>query len=440
MLERARTWLGERVSACSLAALRIAFGILMLVATIRFAAMGWIDSLYVAPSYHFTYWGFGWVHPWPAPMLHAHFALLGVASLCVALGLFHRISSIAFVLLFGYVELLDVTTYLNHYYAITLVGVLLACTPAANVMSLDAWRARRRGAPLPTDVPRAAVFVLRAQLGIVYFFAGVAKLGSDWLLHAEPMTTWLLARSDVPLVGPWLAQPWVAFAMSWAGALFDLTIPLWLSLRRTRPYAYAAVVVFHVATGLLFSIGMFPWVMIGLTPIFFEPTWPWWGAKHDVPGPRGPLSRGWTLALGAWLAVQVAMPLRHHLYSGDVLYTEEGFRYAWLVMIVERQGLTTFRVVGEDGVARDESPDDLTPLQRRMMATQPDLILAYAHHLRDAHAARGEHVRVYADAFVSTNGHRRLRLVDPDVDLAAEDDSIFGFDWVLREDDPRAAR
>lgn len=433
----ARAWLGERVSGGSLAALRIAFGALMLVATIRFAAMGWIDSLYVEPTFHFTYYGFGWIHPWPAPWLYAHFALLGVAATLVMLGVFHRASTIAFALLFGYVELLDVTTYLNHYYAITLVAVLLACTPAANVMSVDAWLARRRGQPLSPDVPRAAVLSFRAQLGLIYFFAGVAKLGSDWLLHAEPMTTWLLARSDFPVIGPWLAQPWVAFAMSWAGAAFDLSVPLWLSITRTRPYAYAAVVVFHVATGLLFPIGMFPWVMIGLTPIFFPPNWP---RRHTpVTTVSEPLSRGWTFALAAWLAVQVALPLRHHLYAGDVLYTEEGFRYAWLVMIVERQGSVTFRVETPDGRQRDATAEDLTPLQRHMMSTQPDLILQYAHHLADHYAAEGQHVRVYVDAFVSTNGHPRRRLIDPHVDLAEESDSIFGLPWVLAEDDPRSS-
>jgi hypothetical protein len=154
----------------------------------------------------------------------------------------------------------------------------------------------------------------------------------------------------------------------------------------------------------------------------------------------GPLGTLTTLALAAWLAIQIALPLRHWLYAGDVLATEEGFRYSWLVMIVERQGFTTFRVVTPDGRSRAENPEDLTPQQRRMMATQPDLILQYAHHLRDEHAARGEDVRVYVDAFVSTNGHHRRRLVDPDVDLAHESDSLFGFSWVLTEDDPRGAR
>lgn len=435
-MDRARAWLGERVAAHSLAALRIAFGALMVLATLRFASYGWIDSLYLQPSFHFTYYGFGWVHPWSAPLLYAHFALLGVAAFFVAIGLFHRVSTIVFLVLFAYVELLDVTTYLNHYYAITLVTVLLARTPAANVMSVDAWLAKRRGSPLPKDVPRAAVNVFQAQLAIIYFFAGVAKLNADWLLHAEPMSIWLMARGDMPVIGGWLAQPWVAFAMSWAGAAFDLTIPIWLSISRTRPYAYAAVVVFHVATAALFPIGMFPWVMIGLTPIFFPPSWP---LRRVVAPKAGTLALPSTIAIALWLAIQIALPLRHHLYSGDVLETEEGFRYAWYVMIVERQGRTTFRVAVGEGPELDAEPEDLTDLQRRMMATQPDLILQYAHHLRDRYAAQGHHVRVYADAFVSTNGTRRRRLIDPRVDLAAEDDSLFGFPWVLTEDDPRGS-
>ncbi len=437
-IDRLRSWLGEEVPGHSLAALRIAFGGLMLAATLRFWAYGWIDELYVQPSFHFTYYGFGWVHPWPPAMLHAHFALLALASLLVALGLFHRASSIAFFVLFTYVELLDSATYLNHYYAISLVALLLCFSPAANVLSLDALRARRAGKPLPATVPRGAILLLRAQLGIVYFFAGVAKLNADWLFHAEPLTTWLQARSDVPWIGPLLALPWTPFVMSWAGAIFDLTIPLWLSLRRTRALAYVAVVGFHVVTWRLFQIGMFPWVMIGLTPIFFPPDWPLalLRRKPEVaPESSRPLGRGALALMGLWLAIQCALPLRHHLYDGDVRFTEEGMRFSWQVMISERGGTASFRTVDPAGLVREVDPSiDLTPLQRRMMATQPDLILQYAHHLADQRPG----ARVYADVFVATNGHPSRRLVDPSVDLAAENDTIFGFDWVLTEDDPRA--
>ena len=41
----------------------------------------------------------------------------------------------------------------------------------------------------------------------------------------------------------------MAFALSWAGFLYDSTIVLFLSMRRTRPFAYATVLVFHTMIG-----------------------------------------------------------------------------------------------------------------------------------------------------------------------------------------------
>ena len=135
-----------------------------------------------------------------------------------------------------------------------------------------------------------------AQLGLVYVFAGLAKLNDDWLFHALPLGLWLPAHTGLPLVGPFLDVAVVAFAASWAGALFDLTIVGWLSWSRTRPFAYAAVVVFHGITAVLFPIGMFPWIMIASTLIFFGYDWPdrilaragRWSARPARPLPRPP--------------------------------------------------------------------------------------------------------------------------------------------------------
>ena len=160
---------------------------------------------------------------------------------------------------FAYLELIDAALYLNHYWFMTLAAVVLAIVP----------QPRRDG-----TVPAITVWALRAQLAVVYVFAGLAKLNTDWLLHGQPMRIWLAARTDRPLIGAWLDEPIVAVAFSWAGAAFDLTIVGWLLWRRSRPWAYVAVVVFHAATAALFQIGLFPWVMIALTPIFFAPDWP----------------------------------------------------------------------------------------------------------------------------------------------------------------------
>ena len=134
----------EPVSPYSAAAFRIVFGLLVLVAVVRFAANGWISQLYVDPAYHFSYYGFGWVQPWPAWGMYLHFALLGLASLGVMLGYRYRLSIVAFFLLFTYVQLIDRTTYLNHYYLVSLLSLVMIFLPLNRVASLDSRRSVER--------------------------------------------------------------------------------------------------------------------------------------------------------------------------------------------------------------------------------------------------------------------------------------------------------
>ena len=130
---------------------------------------------------------------------------------------------------------------------------LLAVSPAGRHASLDGWirtRLRARAPREASSVPALWLFAFRFQVGVVYFFAGMAKLQPDWLLHGQPLAIWLSSQTDLPLLGPLFAVPGAPLAMSWAGFLFDTTIVLWLSLRRTRPYAYALVVGFPKCSGI----------------------------------------------------------------------------------------------------------------------------------------------------------------------------------------------
>ncbi len=380
----------EPVSPASAAAFRIIFGLLGAAAVVRFAAKGWISDLYVEPAHHLSYHGFGWVQAWPGWGMHAHFALLGLASLCVALGYRWPLSIAAFFLLFTYIELIDQTTYLNHYYFISLISFTMVFLPLSRMASLDSRRAST-GKPRP-PIPRAVLWTLRAQIGLVYVFAGIAKLNPDWLLHAEPLRIWLYNSADTPLIGPFVREPWLPYFMSWAGAFFDLTIVGWLLWKRTRPFAYGVLVAFHAATGMLFpSIGMFPWIMVGATLIFFDPDWPIRFAQRlrrlvgkghaDAPvtwpsAEARPLSwqaRAAVFLLVAVFAVQVLAPLRHLAYPGNVRWTEEGYRFSWRVLVTEKTGLVKFRVVSRaaDGEQLVYPEEYLTPTQVERMAYQP---------------------------------------------------------------------
>jgi hypothetical protein len=434
-----RGWLArlnEPVDALGLAFFRIAFGVLMLGAVVRFVAYGWVHDLYIAPPFHFTYLGFDWVRPWPGDGLYWHFGLMGLAAVGIALGAFTRLSAFVFFLTFTYAELLDKATYLNHYYLVSLIALLLCFLPSSAAFSVDSWRRRRRSVEASGRVGRWVYLLLRAQIGLVYFFAGFAKLNSDWLFSAEPLRTWLPVHADAPLVGPLLAEPALAYVMSVAGAVFDLSVAPLLFVRKTRLFAYLAAASFHVAVWLLFPIGVFSWVMIVCGTIFFDPDWPrrFFGKfppplEHGAPPDLRPVSAG---VLAVYLALQLFVPLRFLLYPGNPNWTEEAFRFAWRVMLIEKSGSVEYRVVTSEGERLVKPRDGLTPLQDKMLSTQPDMIHEYALELaRRERACTGAPVKVYAEAWAALNGRPSQRLLDPGVDLAAEPRSILPKRWIV---------
>jgi len=413
----------------------------MLVAVLRFAALGWIRDLYATPTFHFTYWGFDWVKPWPLWGLYVHFASMAVCAGSLALGFHTRQSAAAFFLLFTYAELLDKSAYLNHYYLVSLLAFLLVLVPAGATWSLDA---RRRGGDRP--VARWSYWLLRGQLALVYFYAGAAKLNPDWLWQGEPLRLWLGTLTDFPVLGPFAEERWLAIAMSWGGMLYDLSVAPLLMWRRTRMFAFAAAVVFHVSVWLMFPIGMFPWIMLIGATAFFEPDWPrrWLsrlgggiGSRVGAPVAEGASVRapGALLALaGLHLFVQLLVPLRFLLYPGSVNWSEEGFRFAWRVMLIDKAGQVEFEVVTPSTGERFQiyPRRELTPLQYRMMSTQPDMVHQYALHLEHRYLERGyPEAKVYARAWVSLNGRPSRRFIDPDVDLASEPRSLAPSRFIL---------
>lgn len=430
------------VDASSIAVFRIAFGVVALVAIIRFFAYGWIDQLYVDPLHHFSYVGFEWVRAWPAPWMHLQFAALGALSIAIILGWRARASLLLFAAGFTYIELIDKTTYLNHYYFISLGALLLAFIPHDRAWSLDARRGNGSG-----WTPAWTVWALRIQIALVYFFAGFAKLNHDWILNAAPLRFWLPQHAHLPIVGPLLDETWVAYALSWAGAAFDLTIVAWLLWGRSRPLAFAVLIVFHLITGQLFMIGVFPYIMIAASLIFFSPGWPRrllsrlrrqpstakdrlaMGPRSQMPSTLGRVA----VLIGITvLIVQVVVPLRHYFYPGPVQWNEEGYRFSWRVLLTEKVGHVEYRVTDAQGRSWLELPSTyLSPLQAERMTTQPDLILATAHIIRDHHAQLGRQVTVRVDALVSLNGRASHRLIDHDVDLASEPHGIGPKPWIL---------
>jgi hypothetical protein len=357
---------------------RMAFGGILAVLVLRYFIHGWIDAQFHAPRFFFPWEGLEWIRPWPRPWMHVHFAALGLLALGIAAGAFYRASCALFCAGFTYVHLIDKTNYLNHYYLISLLTGLMAFLPLGRAGALDV----RWGRVAELRVfPAWAIWTLRFQVGLVYVFAGLAKLQGDWLLRAQPLRLWL---SDWPA--------WSVFAMSWAGALFDLALPALLLWRPSRPWAWAAAVVFHAATALLFPIGLFPWIMLAALLVFL-PT-----RASSEPPPRLAAA-----LLGAYALVQILLPLRFLLHPGDVLWTEAGFRFSWRVMVVEKAAQARFYARNKAS-GRERALDVaeyLTPVQERQMSTQADMIRQFTEALR---RGAGPDEEIVSRVEVSMNG------------------------------------
>src|ERR1041384_8163641 len=129
MVTELRKKLLEPVDAASVGAFRIVFGVLMLVATIRFLANGWVADYYEAPTHFLHYKGLSWVQPWPHPGMYIHFGVMAALCVLIITGIRARIASAAFGALFAYAHLIDKTNYLNHYYLVICICAVMACLP-----------------------------------------------------------------------------------------------------------------------------------------------------------------------------------------------------------------------------------------------------------------------------------------------------------------------
>ncbi len=442
-MDRRTHYIDRYTSAAPLAVFRILFGFMMLAGIVRFWALGWIDKLYVQPKFFFSYYGFEWVKPL-GEYTYLLFAICGLSAFMVAIGYKYRLAIITFYLSFTYIELMDKTTYLNHYYFISVLSFVMIFLPAAAYFSVDARKASF------DQVPKWSIDAIKLLLSIVYFYAGLAKLNSDWLIEAMPLKIWLATKTDLPVIGSLMNQAWAIYGFAWAGAIYDLSIPFLLFWKRTRMAAFVLVVVFHILTRILFPIGMFPFIMIVSTLIFFDASFHerivdaisrWfkmgksvvdssriWSFKNDF-------IRKLTLSILAVLfVIQLALPWRNVLYPGELFWTEEGFRFSWRVMLMEKAGYAQFKVVdAQSGNSfAVNNADFLTPLQEKQMSFQPDFILEYAHHLGDHFASQGhKNLEIYVESYVALNGRLSTRYIDPTVNLLAHQEGFCHKSWIL---------
>ncbi len=441
-----------RVDIASLVFFRIAFG-LLIVWRVQWAwSLHRIEQWWIAPRFLFKYHGFSWVHPWPGNGLYIHWLVLGILALFIAAGFLYRASTVLFFLSHTYFFLLDQGRYVNHTYLICLFGFLLIFVPAHRAFSIDAWlfpRIRSQTAPA------WSLWLLRAQMGVVYFFAGVAKISSDWL-HGEPIRGMLPHTSSSPFINYMLHREWLPYAASYGGLLFDLFVVPLLLWRRTRIAAFCLAVLFHLANALAFPIDIFPWLAIAATTVFLSPNWPrrivsFFRKPAAVASPsteeiKMPSRPKRILVLSfvtIYIAIQLLVPLRHFLYPGGIEWTYMEHRFSWQMMLRNYRLITFFYVTdpnsGEIYQIRPETYLNRGQIQR--MGWRPDMVQQFAHFLAEIGPRTGiKPLRVEVRMFVSVNGRKPRLFFDPNVDLNAEPRTWGRPRWLLQVHEPLPPR
>jgi len=433
---------------------RLAFGLLGFFDVVSIFVQHCLKAAFSPDQFRFTYYGFEWLHPLAEPWMTLFFLILLLASLGIFFGKWYRLSATVFALGFSYQFLLEKAYYLNHGYLFCILSFVMIVLPANRAFSFDVKKNPSLGR---SHIPYWPIFLLQFTMGIVYFFGGIAKINPDWL-QAMPLKMWLSRNGNMPIIGALWTQEWVAYLMSYGGLLLDLFVVFFLLLKRTRLWAFAFVVFFHAINLLLFSIGIFPYLSLALTLLFFPPDFPkrilnflyqksallkrWgqnWFAEADLnPEKRKvgakdsfykPKSRRLIiLCIFVYCMLHVLLPLRHHYFEGSVAWTEEGHRYSWRMMLRDKQGYGNFEIKGQsqEKSIKIDPADYLDKRQERKMYTHPDMILQFAHFLRDQYEGKWkEDVAVYANIKVKLNGRKYQRYIDPGIDLAKERWSFF---------------
>lgn len=446
-------WWHESVDSTSVAVLRIALGLAIPLELLHYRfRTPYLEQFYLLPEFHFKYPGFAWVPDLPSAAAPIFLVLLATSFVLLGLGLFYATARWFCFLGFSFLFLTERAGFLNHWYLVCLLTFLLLWIPAHRTLSLD----RLRGALSnePSTIPRWCLALPTAMVGLVYLFAGLVKIDEDWLLAAQPMKIYC---ADMVERGPRLlatvfgapATPWV---MSYGAVAFEVLVVPGLLWRRTRIATFSSVLLFHGLNEVLFAVGMFPALMVACTTLFFDPSWPRKllpsrkNTRGEVLPPVDPARRPTPLGLATlslFFALQVALPARAWFFSGDPLWSEAGLLFSWRMMMEAKTGATpetlSFLLVDPvTGVSRTVDPvhTDLGPRltwgQANKLVRNPDLVVQYAHALREAATRQGiESPRVYADVFVGVNGRTPRRLVHPHVDLAREARPTFGRPWFV---------
>lgn len=454
--------LNRPTDPASLGIFRFLFGMLMALDITQERGLSHLDYKYLdgAPVCRFPLFNF--LKPLPMDWMFFVYFVMFLGAVGIMLGCFYRIACLMFISTYWYIFFLDKTTWNNHSYLYGLIGFQLTLMDANRYWSVDGLRnPRKRNA----HVPLWNYTLLRTQIFIVYFIAGVKKLDADWV---EGYSMKYLAHH-------WLFDPFKVIlpvevvsltVVHGGGLILDLTAGYLLFFDVTRPVAIFFVSYFHCMNSQLFSIGMFSYTMLSTSPLFCYPDWPrrFFGhfpeflqpilpfislapipssscvypnpssssggqeEAHAEPKPTTPYFKHKLRAFFVILYIleQFFLPYSHFITQGYNNWTNGLYGYSWDMMVHSRSHQHV-KITYRDGVTGEVgylNPGVFT--QSRRWKDHGDMLKQYATCLSENLPRFNiSDPEIYFDIWVSINDRFQQRIFDPRVDIVKADWSPF---------------
>ena len=398
----------QPVDAASLALFRILFGLVTAFYVFTEQSPAAIHYKFILPQFFFPYPLFAILHLpfFTGNDIYKLFRMMGVCACTIGLGIFYRISLILFFFSFGYIFLLEKSYYNDYGYLILLITFLLFFMGAHRSASFDIFRQPKLNT---RRVPWWNIFILRAQISIVYFYSGLVKLSPDYL-SGSVLRLMLAGKTPYPFIGHFFQQDGVILFLTYFGLLFDLTIGFLLWYNRPRVWVFSIAILVHLMNKLFFGAGVFHYLMIAALVLFLKPEevrqffnkfrgifrFPLSTVAYEglaEAGERRNKGREKIILsfLACYLLWQVLFPLRPYFYLSDIDGTLGDSEFSWRM---EASGVNSPVEI----FARDPKTNKtikvklsryLNDQQIRAMSYRPEMVERFVKYLKRVYVKRG---------------------------------------------------
>jgi len=413
---------------------RIFFGFLIACESFGAILTGWVNNVFITPKFTFSFIGLNWLQPLPGYGMYFYFIFMGLFGIAIMLGYRYRVAILSYTILWSGVYFMQKTSYNNHYYLLLIISFYMIFLPANQYASIDVKQQRVHK---QNSMPYWVNLLFIIQVAIVYFYAAIAKFYPDWLNGT--FTRILLAETTSnEFFLALFSNKYFYLFIAYAGILFDLLIVPLLLFKKTRTIALVASLIFHLFNAIFLQIGIFPFFALTFSLFFYPPEKIrklFFKSKPVFNESVAENHNGKQILLFfllPFLFIQLLLPLRHHLIEGDVLWTEEGHRLSWRMMLRKRDGFINFKIKNNNTgeMTSYDYHKNLTPKQARNLATKPDFIWQYCQKIKQEYY--GKNISIYIDCKNNINNGEFKTLIDPKQDFVKAKWNYFWHnDWIL---------